>query len=184
MRSILRSSVFLLLAAAALPAQVQVLYSPAPSEVLRALRPRIGLWTIRACNDGAQAVSIPPERVFLAAPTVRFLAPEQAATVLAMRAKMSTAAQVVRYLEWGAMGATVITGSGLVAASTKVVSSIAIGATAAHTIGDKLTGEIPALGPIGTQLTDPIQLAPGGCATRVAFAALMKSPAPAQAVIK
>jgi len=180
----MRALLLLLIMSGLAAAQVQVLFTPEPSEVLRSLRPRVGLWSIRACNDGMLVATIAPERVIMAAPSIRFLTAEQAAAVLAQRAKSSTLARVIRYAEWGAMGATLITGSGLVAASSKVVGSIAIGSATARTIADRLSAEVPSIGPLGPQLVEPLQLPSGACVTRVAFSGLMKSPAPVQAVIR
>lgn len=178
--------VLALLLTASSYAQVSVVYTPEPMAVLKALNVRdIGLWSVRACNDGAAAVTVPAERFYMAAPLVRLITPARARAVVLDRRGRSGKATAAKYIGYGLTLATALTGFGPIAANTTVVASLAFGSTIAMETRRQLEAEIPDTGPFfETLLEEPVQLAPAACATRTAFAAKMRSPKPIAATIQ
>jgi hypothetical protein len=166
-------------AAPSAPVKVSIQFVPEPMEVLKAvgIASRLGLWRIGICNDSAIAVQIPPERIYMAAGSVRIVSPARASLVLSQRQKQSVKAVMVEVIEYALIGASVIGGGGMFSISTKGLGELALATGVAHTVHDKLQGQIPSLAAFTEDaLTGPVALAPGQCATKSAFAAKMKNP--------
>ncbi len=177
---------FCLLLPATVRAQVTVAYTPEPMVVLRAMNVRdIGLWSVRACNDGPAAVTVPVERLYMASGAVRLITPERARAVVLDRRSRSKKALAAQYIGYGLSIAAVLTGFGPIAASKDVIAALALGSTVAHEARRQLDAEAPDTGPfLESMLNGPVTLEAGACATRTAFAAKMKAPATVFATIR
>lgn len=141
---------------------------------------KVGKHNVYICNDGAAPVRISPERVLMALNGLPALRPDEAAALMRNAYNHNPKLDIVRYIEYGALGATIIGAGGLVAISSKGVAALAAGTSAAHMFGDKIKGEVPSLEPFLAQMlsSDPIQLnaagAPGDCTTKVIFTGVIK----------
>lgn len=174
---------FLLACSLPLSAQLRVLATPEPPEVLKALNLRgLALWDVMVCNDGATHLNVAPERIRMLLPALRVVDPARAQAVLQTAVKRSKAATAARLLGYGAALATTFTGSGMIAANAKTVASLALG-TVVLTQGQKWTeASVPDTTPyLSNGLTAPIDLNPGACATRTVFAARTRGAKPLQA---
>lgn len=171
--------------------QVIVSASPQPMLITDAIPVKvIGLWDIRVCNDGAEAVKLPAERVYMAIPPeIRLLSASSARIVLATRQaknKKAIAATLVRY---GITIGTTVTASGIVSASKTVIGYLALSGELARQTERELSAHIPSVLPFTENLLDGIVLlgpkgAPDACATRTAFAAKMRNPNPVSVTIQ
>jgi hypothetical protein len=167
-------------------AQVQIRFSPEPSEVLRAMNvKKLGVWSVALCSDYPHAIIVPRERVVMAAGQIHIVDPVRATAVLNTRratTKKAIAAEAIEYL---LLGASLFGGSGMIAMTPKILGALAAGTGVAHTVQDRLRTQLPDLGPFtGGLLAEPIPLAPAACTTRTIFAGLMKNPQPVSAVIQ
>ena len=178
----------LLSLALALPAlaQVQVRFSPEPLEVLRAMNvKKLGVWSVALCSDYSHPVSIPRERISMAAGPIHIIEPVRATAVLNTRRATTKKALVAEGIEYLLLGASVFGGSGMIAMTPKILGALAAGTGVAHTVQDRLRSQLPDLGPFTDGLlTGPVSLAPAQCATRTVFAGLMKNPQPVTATIQ
>lgn len=162
-----------------LAAQVTIQYSPEPMAVLESVHVRnVGLWTVRACSDSA--VTLPEERIYMAAPPqLHLIGSDRARLVIMAGAKRSKKAIAAELIGWGLMGATALTGFGPISATPRVVAGLAMGSGLAGSIKTRLEGAAPDISPfIAKMLAGPVSIAAGGCETRVVFAAKMKNPQP------
>ncbi len=170
----------LLLFTASAAAQIQVGARPEPMVVLKSLHYRdLGLWDLALCNDYPRSVVVPPERVYLWLPHLRFVSPQRARAVLKRSQHRTRSATAARLLEYGAVLAALFTGSGLVSASTRITSGLTIGTVALHQTANRLQASAPSLEPFTLELFErPVELKAGECTTRTAFAALQTRAVP------
>jgi hypothetical protein len=164
---------------------VTILFSPEPAGAARAIGIRTAsLWAVRSCNAGEASITLTPERIFQAAPDVSFLETAEATLILQQSHARNRRVTIARYLEGAVVLATVLSGGGVVAASPKVIVSLGLSATAAHQIGDLIQGVAPDLTYLSSRLlAAPMTLAPGGCETRLALAAVQARAKPISVII-
>jgi len=179
-----------LLAVLCLPlaAQVRVLATPEPMAVLAALNVKeLGFWNVVLCNDDLSAVTIAPEEIKLALPTIRIVQPDIAWTVLTDKRAKSKKAKVAKYLTYAGIGALTVAGFRNVDASwltPKVVSAIGLGTIALDKFKQQMESELPSLAPFAdTLLRGPVVLGPRACVTKAFFAGKMPNPQPVAAMI-
>ena len=167
-------------------ADISVLLSPQPVSVTRSFGvTMVDIWTIRACNDGSANVTIAPERIFEAVPSVFFLDAAESQVVLAQSHLHNRWVKIARYIEGAVLLATLFTGSRMVAASPKVVVTLGLSTSAAHEIGDLLQNAAPSTTSISSMLlTEPLTLGPGACATRLGLANLQSGTNPLTVVLQ
>jgi hypothetical protein len=129
-------------------AQVSVMATPDPIITMAPVHLKAaGPWTVRACNDGATAVSVPEERVFMAIPSVQLVSLNEATIILQTQQAKSVPAKLAQYAGYGLGIAAVVTGWGAVQSSVKVVGSIAAGQAIAQYMQGQASTAIPAIGP-------------------------------------
>jgi hypothetical protein len=167
-------------------ADISVLLSPQPVSVTRSFGvTMVDVWTIRACNAGAVNVTVAPERIYEAVPTVFFLDTVESQAVLAQSHLHSRWVKIARYIEGAVLLATLFTGSRMVTASPKVVVTLGLSTSAAHEIGDLIENAAPNTTAISSiLLTEPLTLGPGACATRLGLANLQSGTTPVSVVIQ
>ncbi len=178
--------VLLLVAAPSAQAQVSVQYSPEPMAVLGALNVKsVGIWSVRACNDGTQLVSIPEERIYMAAPAaIHLITPDRARSLVLASVGKTKKARAAEYIGYGLMIATPLVGFGPVAASKTVIASLGLATGVAAEFRQQFQSQTPDLSPFfGNILQGTLSLSPASCTTRTAFAAKMKNPQPVFAKI-
>jgi hypothetical protein len=140
---------------------------------------KIGLHTVRMCNLGAVPVALPPEQVFMALAGLPSMTVERAEALVADSYDHNRKLTIVRFVEYGAILATVVISGGMVAAVPKVSSALGASIPVAHLLGDKIKGEVPALSDIlSNVLAAQVNLAAAGadgyCATRTIFTPAIK----------
>jgi hypothetical protein len=142
----------------------------------------IGLHTVRMCNQGAVAVTMPPEVVFMGLHELPAISIDRAEVLITDAYNHNPKFTLARLAEYGLVVAGIVTSGGIggiVAVSAKVSGGIVAGIGVAHVVGDKLKGEVPLLGPfLGSTLSDSVTLAPAGvagyCATKTIFTGIIK----------
>lgn len=174
-----------ILLALPLTAQVTVQYTPEPMAVLESVHVRnVGLWSIRACNDGAEAVALSEERLYIAAPGIRLISSNRARLVVIAGAKRSKKAIAAEWIGWGLMGATALTGFGPISATQSVVAGLAMGGGFASAVKTRLESAAPDISPfVADLLSGPVSIPVGGCVSRIVFAAKAKNPQPVTVTI-
>jgi len=176
-----------LLLALPLAAQVTVQYSPEPAAVLKTVHLKgFVLVDIRACvGPSAPGTTLAAERLLMAAPPdFRLIGANRAQLVLTAARKKDKKVIAAEVTGWALMGAAALTGFGPIAATPKIVASLAAAGVLAGQVKTKLEGEAPTLEPFISQLlSGPVTIPPGGCVTSVAFAASAKGLKPATVVI-
>lgn len=179
----IRCMILQLICTFALCAQLRVLATPEPMEVVRALNVRdIGLWDVVICNDGDTARSVPVERIRLMLPGLRIIDQARAQAVVSTALKRSKRALAARLLTYGAALATTFTGSGLVTANARVISSLAVGTVTLTQTSKWVESSLPDLSPFAaSSLSAPVELQAGACTTRTVFAAKTKGARPIEA---
>lgn len=159
-------------------AQVTVQYSPEPAAVLKTVHLRgFVLVDIRACvGPNAPGTTLAAERLLMAAPPeFRLIGANRAQLVLQAGRKKDKKVIAAEITGWALMGGAALTGFGPIAATPKIVASLATAGVLANQVKTKLEGEAPTLEPFLSQLlSGPVTIAPGGCETRVVFAAASK----------
>lgn len=170
-------AIFALLSASA-GAQVIVRFTPEPMAVPAsqiATARDLGRWTVVGCNDGPATVSIPSERIDLAAGNIRLIDADDALLVLTAAQKRTVAATVAKY------GTTVaqIVALGLAVASRAnfpTSAALSLGGAFLPQLAGLAQAQVPSVAPLTSSVKYPVTLEPGGCFTDHRFAGKMKSP--------
>ncbi len=166
------------LAASLSHAQVSLRFTPEPMAVpvaqIAGARD-LGRWLIEGCNDGAGPVTLPVERLSMAAGEIRFVDADDAVLVLTARAKRGFWGQVAH---WGPIiGQGVAAGLGVSGITTSAATvAISGGAQLIPALTRIAQGEVPSVVPLVSTLKYPISLPPGGCFSDHRFAAKMARP--------
>jgi hypothetical protein len=157
--------------------------SPAPDEAAP-LRGSV-LWSVYACTDGP-ALTVSGARVEAALVRKLRLMPKPiAATLIARRTSERWQSRTLRVGGMVLAGATTITAGGLVAASPRVISALAMGTTVAPEIGERLRASLPTFD-LG-QLLDAsgaLEIPAGGCAVRQVLAKRTRSMAAVEVTVQ
>lgn len=137
----------------------------------------IGRWECYAMNlNGQEPATLTPAGFALDFLELRQIDPIQVVEIFTVKQKRTGKAIAVEILSYALLGVTYVTSTGVLAMTTKQAASLGVGATGAHLYSDKLAGEIPSTVPaIGTQLTQPITLPPGGTYHWTTFASKMRN---------
>lgn len=157
--------------------------SPAPDEA-SPLRGSV-LWSVYACTDGP-ALMVSGARVEASlVKKLRLMPKPIAATLIAMRTSERWQSKTLRVGGAVLAGATAITAGGLVAASPRVISALAMGTTVAPEIGARLQASLPTFD-LG-QLLDAsaaLEIPAGGCAVRQVLAKRSRSMAAIEVAVQ
>lgn len=178
----------LILAALPLCGQISLEASPEPMAVTADIPLKVlGLWTLRACNDGPNPrAEIPEERIAMAAwfekasgkpSNFEFITAAHAQRVLSTRQGKNKKQIAVDLIETGLDIALPLMGWDVIAASKKTIGAFAAGRGMASMISKRLQSQVPSIAMFQDELlTKPLSLGPLGCTTRTVFAAKMKKP--------
>ncbi len=166
-------------------AQITVQVSPEPMVITKTLygTTAMGTWSVIACNDTSAVVLLPAERIALAFPQVPIIDPTRALQVLDMARGKRWQLRLANYAEIGLSLATGLMGAGVITASGKVITSLAIAGPVAHSVGDTWRSRYPQFDQ-SKLLQGMISLAPNACERRTAFSAKIKTPKVASAVLR
>ncbi len=156
--------------------QASLLFTPQPLRTSRSLGIKnVGLWTVLVCNDSAQALSLPQERILMAAPNLWALDHATALTMLQQNRVHEPHFVASTLLQQSLILATILVAGGMITASSRALVSLTLGSTAAQQISSDLKGQIPDLTGIQNNLLETtLSLAPGACATRTVLGGLHK----------
>jgi hypothetical protein len=179
-----------LLALVALPlaAQVSVRYSPEPMAVPAAVLGNardMGRWAVEMCSDSPGVVTLPRERVSMAAGSISFIDQDDALLVLQGHVRRSPASKAMVVLSWAGRGAAIALALAS-RANGSWAAGIGIGAGLAPDILTIIQSGItpPSAVPLVSTVRWPVVLSPGQCATDHFWAGKMKSPRPFATVIR
>lgn len=136
----------------------------------------IGRWECYAMNlNGAEAQTLTPAGFALDFLELRQIDPAQVVEIFTVKQRRTKKAVAVELISYAILGVTYVTSTGVLAMTAKQAASLGVAATGAHLYGDKLAAEIPSTVPaIGTQLTQPITLPPGGTYHWTTFASKVR----------
>lgn len=159
-------------------AQVTVRFTPEPMVVPAsqlATARDLGRWTVIACNDGPATVSLPSERIDLAAGNIRLIDADDALLVLTAAQKRTVAATVAKY---GTTAAQIVALGLAVASRANLPTSAALslGSAFLPQLAGIAQDQVPSVAPLTSSVKYPVVLEPGGCFTDHRFAGKMKSP--------
>jgi hypothetical protein len=131
-------------------------------------------WAVRVCSTSAAERSIDPEAVYMASGAIPVKSPARVRLAFAAAPKRTKKAIAAEWATEAVAIASGLTGFGAVAASTKVVGSLAVGVYLGGRVSKRLS-ETEDLAPYLDGLLDSkITLAPGACATRTLFSGPMR----------
>ena len=166
----------LLFATAPVHGQASLLFTPQPLRTSRSLGIKnVGLWTVEVCNDSDKPLSIPQERILMAAPALWALDHATALAMLQQNRVHEPHLIASTLLQQSLILATVLVAGGMITASARALASLTIGSTAVQQVAGDLKGQIPDLTGIQNNLLEPsLSLAPGACATRTVLGGLHK----------
>jgi hypothetical protein len=148
--------------------------SPTPEEA-SPLRGSV-LWSVYACTEGPAAVVSGARIEAALSKKVRLLPKPIAAALLAKRTAERWQSRTIRIGGLLLAGSTAITAGGLVAATPRLISSLAMATTVAPEIGKGLRASIPVYD-TGQLLdaTSSMEIPAGGCAVRHVLAKRTRS---------
>lgn len=180
----------LFLAVSAGAQEVIIKYTPDPMAIVTSVIANahdIGRWTIEVCNNGNVPVTIPWERISMAAPSIRFLSNTDAALNLNSKPPRTFWGQVGHYGSIGAEAAAL----GLAVANSRGnaawITGLSIGGMVAPGITQIAQQQIPSVAPLLQFGQYPVTLSPNGtsgsCFTDYRYAAKMHGVAVVIAVI-
>ena len=151
---------------------IEVTVTPLP-DIASPLR-GYSLYSVYACS--AEEVSVSGLAIEAAAAArVRVVPRAIAAQLIARRTSERWQSRVLRVGAAATAAATAITAGGLVTASTKTISALALATTAAPEIGSRLRATIHAFDPATLVGPDSIEIRAGGCATGLLLGARSRS---------
>src|SRR5262249_36167708 len=124
---------------------------------------------------GPTTVSIPSERIDLAAGNIRLIDTDDALLVLTAAQKRTVAATVAKY---GTTAAQIVALGLAVASRANLPTSTALspGTTVLPPVANLAQARVPSVAPLPSGVKYPVVLEPGACFTDPRFAAKMKSP--------
>lgn len=189
MSTLFRASIMLallaLLSIAPVAAQVSLEYTPMPLAVMNSLHfTTLGPWSCRACNNGPASLTLAPERIYMAAPSIHWVDGSLAVTMLAQKQAQSWQSKGAEVAELAIDAAGMFGGTGTwFKISANGLAKLAAGSAFAHYLQGKFQGSIPSITPFtASLLSGPVTLAPkgtpGDCATFTMYAGKMKNPQP------
>lgn len=176
----MRVAALALLCAAGAAAQVFVMARPEPMLVTNAIPVRVvGMWDLHVCNDGPTPARVPAEKVFIALREIPLISASSARVVLTNRRSQNKKAVAAMLIRYGLTIGTSVTAFGPVAASRTVVGALAFAGVMAAQTERQLQDGVPSIEPFTSNLLDgALELEPGDCQTRTAFAAKVKRARP------
>jgi hypothetical protein len=132
---------------------------------------KVVVWDCSLCNDSSLTVTVPPERVYMSAPTLHHLDLSRATAQLQSSYNHRALPILITTLGWAADGAVVFMGGRYIAATPKVIGAVGAGGAAARFLAGKLQGVTPQFASLlPNLLSESVVLPPGQCTTRTVLA--------------
>jgi hypothetical protein len=156
------------------PKLVKAQYVPEPMIVLKSLHIKdFGVWTCRICSDLDSVITIPKEKVFMAAGTkIRPIDELRATSMLMQGQSKHWTLRTLRIL--GIAGAATLLAM-RTSTDPSVLKWLGVGSSSIPILSEFLSKDVPDLSPyLSNMLKADVVLSAGHCATYSIFAAKMK----------
>jgi hypothetical protein len=165
----------IILALALLAADLSIRVAPEPLAITRTRYGHVremGTWRVAVCSEAREPLTVDALRIEMAIQHLSLIDPEAAADVLRLRGDERARLKWAKALGALAVAGTALAAGGYVQVSGRAAGMIGLGIEAAGRLRGRIESEVIIFDP-SKLLAGQIELEPGECTSRVAFAALV-----------